>query len=191
MYDEFFNFTFIFISLILILLRILFLCSKKKRPSKLSMIGYKIVYTDQKEKTKLKGVDYGVILYSAKYDIQGKPDYIFKSVFGSNFVPVEIKSGLIKNEPMPHKGDFMQLAAYFLLIEDVYGVKPKFGMLIYKDYMFKIRNTARIRKEVLKQLHEMRQMLETGKGRIPEPSFVKCRYCVCNHTVCKFCEKRD
>jgi CRISPR-associated exonuclease Cas4 len=162
----------------------------KKLPTKQGLFGYDIFYADQKkEQRDSNGLEYGALLYSEKYDIQGKPDYIFKKKYGKALVPVEIKSGFIKEESWPHAGDMMQLAAYFLLIEDVYGIRPRQGRLLYQDYMFIIKNTAAIRKEVKRQIISMRKMLQDGKGE-PVCSFAHCRYCVCNGTVCEFCDTR-
>lgn len=159
----------------------------KKMPIRNVMIGYSLFYTDQKETNKRKDVTYSKILYSKKYDIQGKPDYIFKKCIGGNLVPVEIKSGKIRDDLVPHKGDLLQVAAYFLLIEDIYGIKPKFGRLIYSDYMFNIKNTASLRKEVKRTLTRMRSMLKTGEEYV-NPSYATCRYCLCRSTVCQFCK---
>jgi CRISPR-associated exonuclease Cas4 len=99
---------------------------------------------------------------------------------------VELKSGSISDdEIMPHQGDLIQLAAYFLIIEDVYGIRPKEGRLVYKNKMFIIKNTKKIRRLVEDTIDEMRQMLETGQAEC-EPSFVKCRYCLCRGTVCEY-----
>lgn len=159
-----------------------------KKKSSLSMPGYVLVYTDQSADKKEKNVEYSKILYSEKYDIQGKPDYIFKKAIGRSFVPLEVKSGTIGSDELPHKGDLLQLASYFIIIEDVYGVKPRYGKLVYRDYMFKVRNTRRIRKEVIKTVNSMRNMMKTGKGEA-NASFVNCRYCLCRGTVCKYCKK--
>ena len=83
--------------------------------------------------------------------------------------------------------DLLQLVAYFLILEDVYGKKPAFGRLVYQDYMFEIKNTAKIRREVLTIVKEMRAMLQSGVAE-PKPSFAHCRPCVCNGTVCQFSE---
>lgn len=159
-----------------------------KKKSSLSMPGYVLVYTDQSADKKEKNVEYSKILYSEKYDIQGKPDYIFKKAIGRSLVPLEVKSGTIGSDEQPHKGDLLQLASYFIIIEDVYGVKPRYGKLVYRDYMFKVRNTRRIRKEVIKTVNSMRNMMKTGKGEA-NASFVNCRYCLCRGTVCKYCKK--
>jgi len=159
------------------------------KKSRIGITGCSILYTDQKEEkaNKKENVVYGKILYSPKYNIQGKPDYVFKKWSGQ-LIPMELKSGSISdNEMMPHAGDLMQLAAYFLIIEDVYGVRPKQGRLVYKNKMFIIRNTKHIRRQVEATIDDMRRMLESEQG-VCEPSFVKCRYCMCRGTVCQYCK---
>lgn len=142
--------------------------------------GAQIIYSDE---------DDNRLLISEKYDLQGKPDYIFQTLLGGAYIPVELKSTKLKeNEYYPHEGDLMQLAAYFLIIEDVYGKQPKQGRLIYKNRMFIIKNNRSIRKQLNKYLKEMRQMIKTGKGEAL-PSFPKCRNCVCRGTVCEWCEE--
>ena len=148
--------------------------------------GYALVYADQKQGKKHEE-DFGKLLYSAKYELQGKPDYVFQSPILKKIVPVELKSGSIGEEELPHHGDLLQLGAYFLILEDVYGQKPSFGRIVYQDYMFEIKNTAKIRNEVLSTMKEMRDMLQYGVGKA-KPSFATCRPCVCNGTVCQFSE---
>lgn len=159
----------------------------RKMPAKDTMPGYALIYADQKGGGAGQE-DFGRLLYSARYGLQGKPDYVFRGRIGGKIVPLELKSGKIGDAPEPHRGDFLQLAAYFLLLEDVYGRKPRFGRLVYADYMFEIKNTAAVRREVLRTMEGMRRMLETGEGRA-ECSFVHCRHCICNGTVCEFAEK--
>ncbi|NLK98639.1 CRISPR-associated protein Cas4 [Defluviitalea saccharophila] len=174
---------------------LLFLVFKKpeiqiKRP-KLGVFGADIIYTDQKEKYKAPDIEYGKILYSEKYDLQGKPDYIFQKRWSKNLIPVELKSGTINEDDIrPHEGDMMQLAAYFLIIEDVYNKRPKEGRLIYSNYMFIIRNTWKLRRKTKQILAEMRDMLKTGEQNV-NPSFVKCRYCICRDTVCEHYNGED
>lgn len=155
----------------------------KKLPSSNRFGGYTLIYADQKQGSKNEK-DFGKLLYSAEYELQGKPDYIFKKRFGKGIVPVELKSGSIGDDPLPHRGDLLQLGAYFLVLEDVYKIRPKFGRLVYQDYMFIVKNTRSIRKEVQRTTKEMREMLVYGVGKA-NPSFVTCRFCVCNGTVCE------
>ncbi len=159
---------------------------KKSKYKNIVPLGYKLFYTDQNTKEKEDNVIYKKILYSEKYNIQGKPDYIFKRF--NSYYPIELKSGSIKDDPMPHLGDLMQLVAYFIIIEDLYGHRVKEGKLVYKDYCFRIKNTRRLRKYFFKVLSDMRHMLKTGKGN-PTCSFTHCKYCICRHTVCEFYRK--
>ena len=158
----------------------------RKKPAKEEITGYRLIYADQKQ-GKRGEADFGKLLYSAAYDLQGKPDYVFCSPLRKQIVPVELKSGSIGTESVPHHGDLLQLGAYFLLLEDVYGKRPAYGRIVYRDYLFEIKNTKRIRREILRTMAEMRQMLEDGEG-IPKNSFAHCRPCVCNGTVCPFSE---
>lgn len=153
---------------------------KMKEP-KLGVFGAEVIYCDEEQ---------GELLISEKYDLQGKPDYIFQTLFGGSYIPVELKSTKLKeDEFFPHEGDLMQLVAYFLIIEDTYGKRPKYGRLIYKNRMFIIKNTRALRRQLKGYLKEMRQMIQTGKGEA-DPSFPKCRNCVCRGTVCTWNEER-
>ncbi|MDD4844909.1 MAG: hypothetical protein PHU31_11380 [Anaerotignum sp.] len=156
----------------------------KKLPLSNRMGGYSLIYADQKQNGKNEE-DFGKLLYSAAYELQGKPDYIYKKRLGKGIVPVELKSGSIGDEPLPHRGDLLQLGAYFLILEDVYQVRPKFGRLAYRDYMFVVKNTRSLRKEVQGTVKEMREMLIYGVGK-PNPSFATCRFCICKGTVCTY-----
>ncbi|WP_306530808.1 hypothetical protein, partial [Anaerotignum lactatifermentans] len=88
---------------LLILLAVLLLWRTRrphlqKQPRKDIMPGFTLIYADQKQSGK-KSEGFGKLLYSAKYNLQGKPDYIFKKRLGSAIVPVELKSGAIKDAP--------------------------------------------------------------------------------------------
>lgn len=140
----------------------------------------KLIYTDE------KGCK---LLVAEKYNLQGKPDYIFQTVFLRKYIPFEIKSTILK-EDEPHEGDLMQLVAYFLLIEEVYGKKPPYGKLVYANKTFKVRNTLRLRTTLKGYLRQMNTMLEKGCHVHCTKSYIKCRNCICNETVCE-CKGED
>lgn len=131
----------------------------------------------------------GQLLVSEDLDLQGKPDYIFETWFRRKYIPFEIKSGKAK-EDTPHEGDLMQLLAYFLLIEEVYGKRPPYGKLVYSNKTFKVRNTLRHRTRIKRTLEEMRQMLREGSEPRTTQNYLKCKNCICQYTVCE-CEKED
>ncbi len=154
---------------------------------KYGILGYRQVYSDLRGKKRGQELSCK-LLRSEKYSLSGKPDIIYKHCIFNRYIPVELKSGSVNGSKSPHHGDLLQLAAYFALVESEYGKKPKQGRLIYKDAMFTVRNTAKLRKEMVSTLAFMRSMLE-GKDLPCEPSFQKCRHCMCRGTVCEYCGK--
>ncbi len=141
----------------------------------------KVIYTDDKGHSNADKM----MLYNDTYKLSGKPDYILKTIT-NKYIPLEVKSSNIGTDAYPRENELMQLVTYFFLCEQNYK-KPKYGYLIYKDYMFKIYNTKKLKKYYLKRLKDLHHLLETGEGMC-EPSFTKCRYCVCKNTVCEFCD---
>ena len=160
----------------------------KKYSAKLPGRGYDLVYSDQKQAEREDGVIYSTLLHCEKLDISGKPDYIFRH-HKKGLFPVELKSGEIKDKNEPHYGDLMQLAAYFAIAEEYFGEKSKEGLIIYKDYMFSVKNTKRLRRKLKGVLNDMRDMLKTGEDE-PAASFIACKNCICKGTVCEYCEEK-
>lgn len=158
---------------------------RKVKTKNIAPFGFNLFYTDETTKTRRNNVIYKKILHSSKYNIQGKPDYIYKRF--NSYYPVELKSGIIGDRDNPYIGDLFQLIAYFLIIEDLYGARPKEGRLIYSDCTFIVKNRFIFRRRLLSTLKSMRHMLHTGVGKA-NYSYVHCRYCVCKNTVCSFCE---
>lgn len=173
------------------LLTALFILKKRnelvKKKTNYKMSGYRIIYADSSQSVDDENVESGRLLYSERLDIQGKPDFVFKHSITGGIVPVEIKSGNIKDEAMPHLGDLMQLVCYFYIAEEEFGRKVKYGKIIYKDYMFQVKNTARLRKQLEKTTAEMRKMIKCGKAKA-NADYILCRHCVCAGTVCRYCK---
>jgi CRISPR-associated exonuclease Cas4 len=92
-------------------------------------------------------------LYSARYRLVGKPDYLVRTRQG--LIPVEVKS--THAPELPYLGHLLQLAAYCLLVEATTGQAPPHGLLKYADALYEIDFTAELRAELLDTLAEMRQ----------------------------------
>ena len=77
----------VIIGIVCLLLLLLLLKNGKPNIQKLTarddVRGYSLVYADQKQGKKHEE-DFGKLLYSAKYELQGKPDYVFQSPFLKN-----------------------------------------------------------------------------------------------------------
>ena len=154
---------------------------KVKEKKEVGVKGAKSIYKDEKG---------AKLLVADKLAIQGKPDFIFETWFRKKCIPLEIKSGSLKDDT-PHLGDLYQLGAYFLIIEEVYGKKPPYGKLVYSNKTFTVRNTRSLRRNILRTVHDMRDMLEQNHTPKPTPDFVKCRHCICKDTVCEWQNSKE
>lgn len=84
----------------------------------------------------------------------GKPDYLVEQADGT-IIPVELKTKDAPSEP--HEGHVLQLAAYCLLVERHFGVRPTFGILQYRDVAFAVDYTEDMEEDLLSLLAEMRE----------------------------------
>lgn len=175
------KYIFFFIALIVFLK--IFLCGaiKKCRP-KLPSFPYKLFYTDEKN-FKGKNVICSKLLVSEKYNICGKPDFIYKNIFTGNIIPVELKSGKLGENKNPRHGDLLQLVTYFIILEDYFKIKPRYGFLIYADCMFYVKNKIKLRNEVFLALRDMRKMLKVGNYP-HKKNYSVCKNCLCS-CVCE------
>ncbi|NIS79575.1 MAG: Dna2/Cas4 domain-containing protein [Anaerolineales bacterium] len=127
----------------------------------------RVVYLDT---TSLKRL--GHTLYDPMSALTGRPDYLVEGADG--LVPVELKSG--RGPLRPYPGHVLQLAGYCLLVQTVYGVRPKYGVVKYSDRTFAVDYTSTLENELLDTLAEMRRT----EGRIPDRSHTspnRCRSC--------------
>lgn len=111
------------------------------------------------------------VLHASHLRLAGKPDYLVQQNDGS-IIPVEIKSGLAPDSPW--EGQVLQLAAYCLLVEANYGVRPPYGILQYRDRAFAVDFTADLEADLLDVLDEMRA---TRDEPDPEPDHAERRRC--------------
>ena len=121
----------------------------------------------------LVAVDAGrpATLRSERYRLVGRPDLLRRRPDG-RWVPIELK-----HRPAPRRGPFpshlVQLAAYCLLIEDLTGRAPPFGVLRYVDGEVTVPFDAALRGKVLSVLAAVRGPYD---GRA-DPSPAKCHGC--------------
>jgi CRISPR-associated exonuclease Cas4 len=92
-------------------------------------------------------------LYSPRLGLSGKPDYIVQQ--RGVPIPVEVKSRRSPREPFD--SHIFQLAAYCLLVEDHYRIRPSYGLIRYSDRTFQVDFTGELEKEFLDLLSEMRK----------------------------------
>jgi CRISPR-associated exonuclease Cas4 len=113
-----------------------------------------------------------VTIYSERHKLVGRPDRIVKR--GDSYIPEEWKSS--KRVSQAHR---LQLGAYFILIEEHYGVRPLFGVVVLGDgSRVEVPNTDALRREVL----AVAERIRTHRARLAEsipvnPPANKCCRC--------------
>jgi CRISPR-associated exonuclease Cas4 len=112
-------------------------------------------------------------LYAPGYGLAGKPDYLLR--IGRQTVPVEVKPGRRASEP--YAADTLQLAAYCLLVEEITGVRPAYGLLRYREQTFQIPFDKSLRQTLLATLQNMRHDLCQGDVTRSHTDPVRCRLC--------------
>jgi len=112
------------------------------------------------------------VLHVAQLRLVGKPDYLVEQSDGL-IIPVELKSSPAPD--VPWEGQLLQLAAYCLLVEANYGVRPPYGILQYQDRAFAVDYTDELEADLLDLLEEMRATREEFD---PDPGHRQPRRCL-------------
>jgi CRISPR-associated exonuclease Cas4 len=121
-------------------------------------------------------------LYHPRLKLSGKPDYLVRQ--GDTIIPVEVKSG--KSPASPYDSHIYQLAAYCLLVENEFGVRPPYGILLYGKERFKVEYTEALEQDLLSILGEMRQSEKAADLARSHQIMARCRGCGFVYT----CEQR-
>ena len=112
-------------------------------------------------------------LYSQRYRLSGKPDYLVRD--GRSVVPVEVKSRAAPDTP--YLSHVMQLAAYCLLVEDTLGAQAPYGYVHYRDKTFQVDFTPELRAELLALLADMREAMRASTVHRNHQSAARCAAC--------------
>jgi len=151
------------IAAIIILIALLILLKLTKVPTQI--YKNKSIYIDHKEKP----IE---ALFSSKYGLVGKPDYILHTKDG--LLPLEIKHSKKPNQP--YFSHVMQLVSYCLLIEEVKGTKPKYGFIQYRNEKpFSITYSENMKKRLIKIMEEMREYINSDQ--CPPTNKYSCKKC--------------
>jgi len=114
----------------------------------------------------------GKEMESQKYGLRGKPDYVIK--IGDDYIPVEEKS---MESNHPRFSHVMQITAYCMIIEDVYGKAPPYGIIKYADRQFKIPYEERWKNMVINIRKNMLKDREKGRAHRNHNNPKKCAGC--------------
>lgn len=113
-------------------------------------------------------------IYSPSLGLTGRPDYLIGEDDGS-IVPVEVKSGDAPVEP--YDGHVLQLAAYCLLVEEAYGIRPSYGILQYRNGAFTVDFTYELEADLLDVLEAMREDSLAGEAFRNHEEPARCANC--------------
>lgn len=116
----------------------------------------------------------GKVFINEKWGIRGKPDEIWKLSDGT-FLVVEYKSGILKRKH-PYFGDRLQLAAYFLLVEDLYQTETIQGEIRYQNQICRVKWTPQLKRQLFTVIEQMREVERTKEAEV-KIYLPKCRKC--------------
>jgi CRISPR-associated exonuclease Cas4 len=111
-------------------------------------------------------------LFDPLSGIRGRPDFLMQTAKG--LVPVEIKSGKAPIAPFP--SHVFQLAAYCRLVDSVYGKRPPYGVLKYRDRNYSLEYSDKLEASLLDLVAEMRRQGQREQQRSHNSS-ARCRAC--------------
>jgi CRISPR-associated exonuclease Cas4 len=104
-----------------------------------------------------------VLLVSRRYGLTGRPDRIVQ--VGRHYIPEEKKPGL-----KVYDSYRAQLGVYLLLVEEHYGVRPPYGVLVLGDgRRVKIAHSEALRGWVLAMAERIRQHRQQLGVALPPP----------------------
>jgi CRISPR-associated exonuclease Cas4 len=122
-------------------------------------------------------------LYDHVLRLTGKPDYLVKK--DQMVIPIEVKSRRAPRQPK--EWHIYQLAAYCLLIESVYKIRPKYGIINYQDKSFAVDFTEKLEESTQEIIHEMQSrasQLQVDRSHDDQERCIHCGFkSVCNQAL--------
>ena len=105
------------------------------------------------------GTDQPGMLVSEKLGLQGRPDIIL--LIDGEHIPVEIKTGRTPRGSL--FSHVLQLGAYLVLLKELYGKPPPYGIIRYSEREDKVPYDPETRMLVIFKTQEMRERLKSGE----------------------------
>ena len=117
-------------------------------------------------------------LRSERLGLVGRCDHLLR--VGDEYVPVEQKPTARRLQP----SHILQVGALCLLVHDVYGVRPPYGVVVLADGSHeRVTFSEELERGVVRTMADMRRILATGEPPGPRWVGAKCRACG-YHPVC-------
>jgi len=146
----------------------LYFLSRRERARTGLPFNARVVYSDTGAWEKVEKP-----LFSKRYGLAGKPDYIVEQ--NGSVIPVEVKPTRVSSQP--RESDVMQLAAYALLVEETRATRVPHGLLKYRDAVFEIEMTNELRARLLALMDQMRANAQAVDVARSHAESRRCRAC--------------
>jgi CRISPR-associated exonuclease Cas4 len=171
-------FTALIVALLLIAIGLILLAVSMRFGQKSGMPPGEILYEDTSGGAQEQ-------LISKRLLMAGKPDYLIKDRNG-DLIPVEVKSSNAPRAGRPYESHLMQLAAYFLLLEDVLQRPVPYGLIRYRNRTLRVANTDELRARLMDVIAQMRRLLSRDVARRSHNRAQRCSRCSVAHA----CDER-
>lgn len=163
----------IILAILSFLLALLLLWQANRKRSAIGLPGGRLIYSDTNKWRKQEEP-----LYDPESGLTGRPDYLIEE--GSTIIPVEVKSS--HPPEAPYDAHIFQLAAYCLLVEKVYGVRPPYGILHYTGHSktgrtFAIDYSSQLEQNLIALLAQMHAQEKGQEVQRSHTSQARCRAC--------------
>lgn len=112
-------------------------------------------------------------LYDRALGLTGRPDYLVQK--GKHTIPVEVKSSQVSHAP--YDSHIFQLAAYCMLVESEFGVRPPYGILHYPNRTYAIDYTRQLETSLLDLLEEIRSQERSKEASRSHDQAARCARC--------------
>jgi CRISPR-associated exonuclease Cas4 len=114
------------LAVVLVLISLLMFFVSGRQQKQAGLPGGRVVYSDTRAWGKLEKP-----LYVPSLGLTGKPDYMVESDDG--IIPIEVKKVRNPLKRTPYDSHIYQVAAYCLMISELYEQRPLYGLLHYTD----------------------------------------------------------
>jgi CRISPR-associated exonuclease Cas4 len=170
--------TVLFVALILLAIGVILLAASSRLGRRSGLPRGEISYEDASGQAQEPFI-------SKRLLMAGKPDYLMKDRNG-DLIPVEVKSSNAPRAGRPYESHLMQLAAYFLLLEDVLQRPVPYGLIRYRNRTLRVANTDDLRARLMDVIAQMRRLMAREVARRNHNRPQRCSRCSVAHA----CDER-
>ena len=168
----------LFVALILLAIGVILLAASSRLGRKTGMPRGEVSYADASGQAQEPFI-------SKRLLMAGKPDYLMKDRNG-DLIPIEVKSSNAPRAGRPYESHLMQLAAYFLLLEDVLQRPVPYGLIRYRNRTLRVANTDELRSRLMDLIAQMRRLMARDVARRNHNRPQRCSRCSVAHA----CDER-